>query len=146
MDSALIRIETPGEEDLVATLLLYAVSEYLHKTKMDIKYLNDIKLQKTIYKTSDDLNIPLTRSWYKRGCYVHNANIRIETLKHIIRSDIDLEELIQFKKEHRKEYESILKTITKNINNFKYISTKRLLDKLYQKPCSKKISNVISSE
>jgi hypothetical protein len=138
MDSALIKIDTPEEEDLVATLLLYAVAEYMRKTKMDIKYLNDIKLQKTIYKTSDDLNIPLTRSWYKRGCYVHNTNIRIETLKHILRSEINLEEVEQFKKGHKKEYESILKTITKNINNFKYISTKRLLDKLYQNRAPKK--------
>ena len=77
MDSALIRIETPEEEDLVANLLLSAVAEYMQTTHMDVKFLNDLKLQKTIYKTCDDLNIPLTRSWYKRGCYVHNLNIQV---------------------------------------------------------------------
>jgi len=132
MDSVLIRIDTEQEENIVSNLLLYAVAEYIVRNKMDVLYLNEIKLQKTIYKTCDDLNIPLTRSWYKRGCFVHDPNIKRENLKNILRSDASLDEVIQFKKEHEAEYHNILKILTKNMNKVWYISTKKLLEILYK--------------
>lgn len=131
MDSHLIEIDTPTDEDLVATLLLYATSEYMQKEGLNSKYLNNIKLQKIIFRTCDELNIPLTRSWYKRGCFVHNSNIKVEYLNHILRSEMNLEELTQFKSEHETEYTSIYKTAAKHISNTFFTDTELLLDKLY---------------
>lgn len=132
MKSQLLHIETAQEEDSVAALMMMAVSECLRKTQTHPKYINELKLQKIVYKTCDDLNIPLTRSWYKRGCYVHNSKIKKENLINTPNfNSTPSEELLQLKTTYKKEYGIILKQLTNNINDIKYIAWEKLLDRIY---------------
>ncbi len=81
MRSITIQVETPEDEDRIAEFIIDAIAEYMRNKGLDLKYINDIKLQKLAYRVADTLDIPLTRSWYMRGCYVHNHLIDRDFLR-----------------------------------------------------------------
>ena len=90
MDSALIRIETPEEENLVIDLMMRAVAEALKKKNLNIDNLRETKLQKILCKTAGDLDLPITRSWYMRGEYISNSLINTSNLRNYYKKEIHL--------------------------------------------------------
>jgi len=51
-------------------LILTLLDEHLSEINFDKTYLNKIKVHKILYNTIEELNLDITRSWYKRGCFV----------------------------------------------------------------------------
>lgn len=117
------KINTPHDESRIAELIIDAIAEYMDAHELDIRYMSDIKLQKIVFKTVEYLNIPLTRSWYMRGCYIH--------IPEIINSNF-LQERINNKQIKKEDgYDLIFKSISKNIEDIWWTPTDRLLKNLY---------------
>lgn len=66
-----LNVTTPRDEKKVVSLILQALAKYILDTPIETKYLSEMKLQKVVFKTVEELELPITRSWYLRGCMVH---------------------------------------------------------------------------
>lgn len=64
-------INTPEGEKKVTMDILQALAKYMVDNNVGSKYLTETKLQKIIYKTVEELELPITRCWYMRGCMVN---------------------------------------------------------------------------
>lgn len=66
-----LRVTKPEDEKRVVNYILQALTKYMLESNIDVKYLSEMKLQKIVFKTVEELELPVTRSWYIRGCMVH---------------------------------------------------------------------------
>lgn len=66
-----LHVTTPSDEKKVVNAILHALVKYMLDSKIDTKFLSEMKLQKIVFKTVEELELPVTRSWYIRGCMVH---------------------------------------------------------------------------
>ncbi len=66
-----LHVTTPKDERRVVNAILHALVKYILDSKIDTKFLSEMKLQKIVFKTVEELELPVTRSWYIRGCMVH---------------------------------------------------------------------------
>lgn len=66
-----LHVTTPSDEKKVVNAILHALVKYILDSKIDTKFLSEMKLQKIVFKTVEELELPVTRSWYIRGCMVH---------------------------------------------------------------------------
>jgi hypothetical protein len=66
-----LHVTTPEDERRVVDAILQALAKYILDFDIDITYLRETKLQKIVFKTVEELDVPVTRSWYIRGCMVH---------------------------------------------------------------------------
>lgn len=64
-------INSPEDEKKVTNEILQTLAHYMTDCDININYLTEIKLQKIVYRTIEELELPITRSWYLRGCMVH---------------------------------------------------------------------------
>jgi len=124
MRSITIQVETPEDEDRIAEFIIDAIAEYMRNQGLDLKYMNDIKLQKLVYRVADSLDIPLTRSWYMRGCYVHNSIINRDFLRETMDDG--------YEKEKGEEYKLIYAAVSRNIEDVWWTPTTNFLEELYR--------------
>lgn len=66
-----LHVTKPEDEKRVVNYILQALTKYMLESNIDVKYLSEMKLQKIVFKTVEELELPVTRSWYIRGCMVH---------------------------------------------------------------------------
>ena len=74
---------TPQDEDGIIKMILRDARQAILRRKpgIDFKRVSfQVKLQKIVFIIAEELGIPLTRSWYLYGGYVHNPLVDIETL------------------------------------------------------------------
>jgi len=137
MSALFINIKTPEDENYIANLIIEAIGEYLKEHDLDIQYMSDIKLQKLVFRVADMLDLPLTRSWYMRGCYVHNSIINRDFLKRIVESG--------YKKEKGEEYKILYDAVSKNIEGVWWTPTDRFLEDLYKTQAPEAYRNIYIS-
>jgi len=65
-----MEIKSFETEREIVKIILSLLDQELSKMNFDKKYLNNVKLHKILYYIIEDLHVEITRSWYKRGCYV----------------------------------------------------------------------------
>jgi len=73
---AALKIE-PQDEAAIIKMILRDILRILHTSSQQDFSQNRVKLQKIIFIVAEELDIPLTRSWYLYGGYVHNADTTI---------------------------------------------------------------------
>lgn len=67
---------TKKTHDNQVRFFIYKIHDYFLKNKLDFeKYLTGYRLQKIIFDISEELDIPLSRSWYLYGGHVHSSLI-----------------------------------------------------------------------
>lgn len=66
-----LHVTKPEDERKVVNYILQALAKYMLESNIEVKYLSEMKLQKIIFKTVEELELPVTKSWYIRGCMVH---------------------------------------------------------------------------
>jgi len=76
----LYKDEKLSEDDYIRGLL-YLIGTYLKEKNIDLKYINEIKLQKIIHSIVEEFSYPVTRSWYKRGVYIQSPVLSLYNLK-----------------------------------------------------------------
>lgn len=127
MDSALIRIETPEEEDLIVKLMMRAVAQYIKEKNLNIDNLRQTKLQKILCKTVDDLDLPVTRSWYMRGEYISNPIIERSDLCKYYKGSGDFHLTPQL----REIYNILFSAVSKSIDELWFMDINELLKRHY---------------
>lgn len=73
-------ISSKEDENEFVQLLLFSLHKWVKTNKIDKKYINNLKIQKIFFNILEDINIPVTRSWYLYGGYVHSDLIDKEIL------------------------------------------------------------------
>ena len=64
---------SPQDENKIIWMILRDTYNILARTRnFDFSYASKVKLQKVVFLIAEKLDIPLTRSWYRYGGYVHN--------------------------------------------------------------------------
>lgn len=58
-----------SSEDQVVDLIVFAISRFVEENEVK-KPIGETKIAKIVYRTAEDLQLPVTRSWFKFGAYV----------------------------------------------------------------------------
>jgi len=66
------------EEDLIVR---WAVAEIFRHLRMKrspatLKFVKTTRIHKILYNTFEELNIPVTRSWFRYGCFIHSKELQ----------------------------------------------------------------------
>ncbi|MFH1323139.1 MAG: hypothetical protein ABIH80_04835 [Methanobacteriota archaeon] len=90
-----LHVATSADERRVVNSILQSLAKYMLDSNIDVKYLSEMKLQKIVFKTVEELELPVTRSWYIRGCMVHpggtlTGSVKKKTIERLVRNPEDL--------------------------------------------------------
>ena len=88
-------ITKPEDEKQVVKEILQSLAKFILDSDFDVKFLSEMKLQKIVFKTVEELELPITRSWYIRGCMVHpggtlSGSVRKNTLEKFVQNPKNL--------------------------------------------------------
>lgn len=84
-------ITKPEDEKKAVQEILQSLAKFILDSDIDVKFLSEMKLQKIVFKTVEELELPVTRSWYIRGCMVHpggtlSGSVRKNTLEKLVQN------------------------------------------------------------
>lgn len=84
-------VATPNDEKKVVGEILQSLAKYMLDHDVNVRFLSEMKLQKIVFKTVEELDLPITRSWYIRGCMVHpsgtlSGSVRKKTLEKLVKN------------------------------------------------------------
>lgn len=68
-------ISSKKDEEKFILFLLYFFHDWVITNNIDRRYITELKIQKIFFNIIEELNIPVTRSWYLYGVYVHSGLI-----------------------------------------------------------------------
>src|SRR4030042_1475124 len=75
---------SPQDENKIIWMILRDTYNILARTRnFDFSYASKVKLQKVVFLIAEKLDIPLTRSWYRYGGYVHNRAVDFTQLSRL---------------------------------------------------------------
>lgn len=82
-------VSNSEDEKKAVDLILCTLVKYMLDCNINVDFLSEMKLQKIVFKTVEELDLPITRSWYIRGCMVHpggtlSGKIRKENLEKLV--------------------------------------------------------------
>ncbi len=112
---------SPEQENGIIKLILRDTHEILtDNTHFSFGFASEVKLQKLVFIIADKLDIPLTRSWYRHGGFVHNDIIKFRNLQHFPQiisktGDRELKKAEQVLSEIRSDYVSLLQELVPRI-------------------------------
>jgi len=91
-----LHVITPKDERKVVNSILHSLAKYMLDSNIETKFLTEVKLQKIVFKTVEELELPVTRSWYLRGCMVHpggtlSGSVQKKTVERLVKNPEDLE-------------------------------------------------------
>jgi len=83
-------ITKPEDEKQAVKEILQSLAQFILDSDIDVKFLSEMKLQKIVFKTVEELELPVTRSWYIRGCMVHpggtlSGSVRKNTIEKLVK-------------------------------------------------------------
>ncbi|MDP3104322.1 MAG: hypothetical protein Q8M95_06915 [Candidatus Methanoperedens sp.] len=86
-----LHVATSADERRVVDSILQSLAKYMLDSNIDVKYLSEMKLQKIVFKTVEELELPVTRSGYIRGCMVHpggtlTGSVKKKTIERLVRN------------------------------------------------------------
>ncbi|MCD4842942.1 MAG: hypothetical protein K8R25_00450 [Methanosarcinales archaeon] len=84
-------ITKPEDEKQAVKDILQSLARFILDYDIDVKFLSEMKLQKIVFMTIEELELPITRSWYIRGCMVHpggtlSGSVRKNTLEKLVQN------------------------------------------------------------
>lgn len=90
-----LHVTKPEDERRVVDIILHTLAKYMIDSNIQAKFLTEVKLQKIVFKTVEELELPVTRSWYLRGCMVHpggtlTGSIKKRTIERLVQSPEEL--------------------------------------------------------
>lgn len=90
-----LHVTTPEDERRVVAAILQALAKYMLDSNIETKYLSEMKLQKIVFKTVEELELPVTQSWYIRGCMVHpggtlSGSVKKKTIEKLVKNPSSL--------------------------------------------------------
>lgn len=126
--------DTLHTEDEYVFEILRAIANSPLVRKKRIKYLSKLKIHKICFKIIESLGLNVTRSWYLRGCYVHNDNIEKKILLNLINTTSSIPSIFN---NIEKTLDNLLKT-----ENILYTQINTYLKKLYEKDAPERYKKI----
>lgn len=124
----------PQDENGIVLMILRDTYKILSsESNFNFNIKGQVKLQKIFFLLADGLKIPLTRSWYQHGPFIHNRNINFQRLRLIdsTLSEKDKAEIARAEKLFRdvdSRYHKLLKSIVPRLF---YMQLDELLAQIY---------------
>jgi hypothetical protein len=125
---------SPRDENTIIWMILRDVYNILASNKkFDFHYASKVKLQKVVFLIAETLDIPLTRSWYRHGGYVHNRTIdftqlyRLPSILSTHRIN-EIEKVEQALSDIHVEYYELLHTLVPRVF---FMNLEELLEEVY---------------
>lgn len=124
----------PQDENGIVALILRDINTRLRETpNFDFNLAATTKTTKVIFTIAEKLDIPITRSWYRHGGYIHNQLIKNnpitgnEQIKGVTQAEI--EEAEKYLAPYQKTYDDLLSAI---VPKYFFMSLPTLLTIIYQ--------------
>lgn len=127
---------TSQDENGIVLMVLRDTYDILSRTpNFSFDYNAKVKLQKLVFLIAETMDIPLTRSWYRHGPFVHNTNVNFEKLNKLPETlnAQDVREISKAEKilsDVHDEYMKVLKSLVPHIF---FLKINDLLVKIYKK-------------
>ena len=74
-------MEPADDEDQALHVVMAEIGRLLQEKGVDLKFVTETKLNKWVSEVANRLNLPITRTWYLRGSYVHSPLVTVDTLR-----------------------------------------------------------------
>jgi hypothetical protein len=82
------------DEDIVVRWAVAEIVRYLRqKPAYSLKYLFSTRVHKILFKTFEEMSIPVTRSWFRYGCFIHSNELQTANLAQLISGYINVDNL-----------------------------------------------------
>lgn len=124
---------SPQEENGIVLMILRDTYNILKTTpNFCFYYKSEVKLQKVVFFIAEKLNIPLTRSWYHYGPFIHNENVDFESLPETL-NETNLQEIRKAENllsDVQAEYVEVLNSLVPRIF---FLNLEDLLTEIYTK-------------
>jgi len=126
---------SPKQENGIIKLILRDTHQILTSIRnFSFEYASEVKLQKLIFLIAEKLDIPLTRSWYRYGGFVHNRFIKFQNLESLpstisVTGDSDLKKAEQVLSDIRSDYINLLQELVPKIF---FMRLDNLLEEVYK--------------
>lgn len=123
----------PQEENGIVLMILRDTYNILKGTpNFRFCYNAKVKLQKVVFFVADQLNIPLTRSWYRYGPFIYNENVDFESLPETLNDSNahEIENAENLFSNFQREYSEVLDSLVPRIF---YLTLNDLLTEIYTK-------------
>jgi hypothetical protein len=130
-----MNIRRPQDENGIVAMILRDINNVLRETpNFDFSLAARTKTIKVIFTIAEQLDIPITRSWYRHGGNVHSQIIKLNPMSREIRNlngvtEAEIETAEQYMKPYESEYETLLHSI---VPKYFFMSLPALLTLFYQ--------------
>jgi hypothetical protein len=142
----MISISSPDHEDLVVKWLLaeairYRNSNFPITNAYGLKWATKTRMQKILFSVIDEFDLPITRSWYMWGGFVHSdilANETYTSFRHDYSKNPD--RALRFRKKANElglPTEDILKSLEKHVDEIQTMPSKIFLLRYYDREAPK---------
>jgi len=130
-----MNIDPQDESAIIRTILRDTYKILTENSSFNFSYASEVKLQKLFFIIAEELDIPLTRSWYRYGGYVHNDVISCERLCRIpfelsLGRNSDVERAERLLRDIRSDYINLLHELVPKIF---YIPLDEFLKDFYER-------------
>jgi hypothetical protein len=127
---------TKQDEDITVRWAIAEIVRHLRQNAAyNLKYLSTTRVHKILFKTFEEMNIPVTRSWFRYGCFIHSNELQGENLTQMIRGYSNVDNLgSRLGRRVGKlgvELEDTEDTLWKNAEKIAFLSMDNLLEELY---------------
>jgi hypothetical protein len=79
------------------TIVRWAIAEIVRHLRQNssynVKRLSTTRAHKILFKTFEEMNIPVTRSWFRYGCFIHSNELQSTNLNQLISGYINVDNL-----------------------------------------------------
>lgn len=73
------------DENLIVKWAVAEIVRHLRQeSSYNLRYLSSTRVHKILFKTFEEMEIPVTRSWFRYGCFVHSNELQTENLTRLI--------------------------------------------------------------
>jgi hypothetical protein len=124
------------DEDIIVKWAIAEIVRHLRQNpSYNLKYLFSTRVHKILFKTFEEMDIPVTRSWFRYGCFIHSNELQTANLAQLINGYANIDNLGSRLGRHigklgikLEDTESIL---WKNADRIAFLPMDNLLEELY---------------
>lgn len=74
------------DEDIVVKWAIAEIVRHLRQnSSYNLRYLFSTRIHKILFKTFEEMDIPITRSWFRYGCFIHSNELQTANLPQLIK-------------------------------------------------------------
>jgi hypothetical protein len=76
---------TKQDENVIVRWAIAEIVRHLRQNvSYNLRYLTTTRVHKILFKTFEEMNIPVTRSWFRYGCFIHSKELMQDNLTQMV--------------------------------------------------------------